>query len=188
MNNDKEFIKYLANNSKYYEDLYDIIWKMNDLKEFKQEFTKISVGLFNVPCGGFGDIIVCKTFYDYLKTWYPKMNVSICTTDPEKFKQLGVEKGVIKLDSKVKNIQCIDYDKIIFKNRIKFDLMIAIPIINKTFDINKFKKCISYANIFNTFSVSEYNGEYPPYTFPIGVGENNLGILLNDFKTKRHKI
>lgn len=188
MNNDKEFIKYLANNSKYYEDLYDIIWKMNDLKEFKQEFTKISVGLFNVPCGGFGDIIVCKTFYDYLKTWYPKMNVSICTTDPEKFKQLGVEKGVIKLDSKVKNIQCIDYDKIIFKYRIKFDVMIAIPIINKTFDINKFKKCISYANIFNTFSVSEYNGEYPPYTFPIGVGENNLGILLNDFKTKEQNI
>ena len=188
MNNDKEFIKYLANHSKYYEDLYDIIWKMNDLKEFKQDFTKISVGLFNVPCGGFGDIIVCKTFYDYLKTWYPKMNVSICTTDPEKFKQLGVEKGVIKLDSKVKNIQCIDYDKIIFKNRIKFDIMIAIPIINKTFDINKFKKCISYANIFNTFSVSEYNGEYPPYTFPIGVGENNLGILLNDFKTKEQNI
>ena len=92
---DEKFIKYLANQSKYYEDLYDILWKMNDIKEFKKEFSKVSVGLFNIPCGGFGDIIVCKTFYDYLKSWYPNMNVNICTSDPEKYDQLGVSKGVL---------------------------------------------------------------------------------------------
>ena len=66
--------------------------------------------------------------------------------------------------------------------------MIAIPIINKTFEINKFKKLIPYANVFNTFTVSEYNGEFTPYTFPIGVGYDNLGILFNNYKYKQQKI
>ena len=185
---DEKFIKYLANQSKYYEDLYDILWKMNDIKEFKKEFSKVSVGLFNIPCGGFGDIIVCKTFYDYLKSWYPNMNVNICTSDPEKYDQLGVNKGVLKLHSKKQDVQCIDYNDLNFKNRTKFDLMIVVPIINKTFDIKHFQKCIPYANVFNTFTMSEYNGEFPPYTFPIGVGQDNLGILLNDFKTKEQHL
>ena len=47
---------------------------------------------------------------------------------------------------------------------------------------------IPYANIFNTFTVSEYNGEYPPYTFPIGVGNGQLGLLMNDFKYKNQKL
>lgn len=185
---DEKFIKYLANQSKYYEDLYDILWKMNDVKEFKKEFSKVSVGLFNIPCGGFGDIIVCKTFYDYLKSWYPNMNVNICTSDPGKYDQLGVSKGVLKLHSKKQDIQCIDYNDLNFKNKTKFDLMIVIPIINKSFDIKKFQKCMPYANLFNTFTMSEYNGEFPPYTFPIGVGQDNLGILLNDFKTKEQNL
>ena len=183
-----KFIKYLSNQSKYYEDLYDIIWKMNEIKEFKKDFSNVTVGLFNIPCGGFGDIIVCKTFYDYLKSWYPNMNVSICTSDPEKYDQLGVSKGVVKLHSKKQDVQCIDYHQLILKKKIKFDLMIVVPIINKSFEIKKFQKCIPYANVFNTFTMSEYNGEFPPYTFPIGVGEDNLGILLNDFKTKEQKL
>jgi len=183
-----KFIKHLSNQSKYYEDLYDIIWKMNDQKEFRKDFSNVTVGLFNIPCGGFGDIIVCKTFYDYLKSWYPNMNVSICTSDPEKYNQLGVSKGVVKLHSKKEDIQCIDYNELILKKKIKFDLMIVVPIINKSFEIKKFRKCISYANIFNTFTMSEYNGEFAPYTFPIGVGEDNLGILLNDFKTREQTL
>ena len=70
------------------------------------------------------------------------------------------------------------------KKKIIFDIMIIIPIINKSFEINIFKKMIPYANIFNTFTVSEYNGEYPPYTFPIGVGKGQLGLLMNNFKDK----
>ena len=80
------------------------------------------------------------------------------------------------------------FKELILKKKIKFDVMIVVPIINKSFDIKKFQKCIPYANIFNTFTMSEYNGEFPPYTFPIGVGEDNLGILLNDFKTKEQTL
>ena len=66
--------------------------------------------------------------------------------------------------------------------------MVVIPIINKTFDIKVFQKLIPYANVFNTFSVSEYNGEYPPYTFPIGVGEVNLGLMFTNIKLKKQTV
>ena len=36
--------------------------------------------------------------------------------------------------------------------------------------------------------MSEYNGEFPPYTLPIGVGGDNLGILFNDFKAKQQTL
>ena len=45
--------------------------------------------------------------------------------------------------------------------------MICIPIINYQFNINQFKTFIPYANLFNTFTMSEYNGYIPPYTFPM---------------------
>ena len=64
----KDKINKLSKKSKYYEDLYDIFWKISeDIKIKKEHYDNISIGLFNIPCAGFGDIIVCKTFYDYLK-------------------------------------------------------------------------------------------------------------------------
>ena len=50
------------------------------------------------------------------------------------------------------------------------------------------KKLFPYANLFNTFTVSEYNGEIPPYTFPIGVGDKQLGLLLTDQTIKKHTL
>ena len=182
-------IKSIVKECRYYEDLYDIIWKINANKTIqKSDYKDIRIGLFNTPCGGFGDIIVCKTFYDYLKEWYPGSRVSICTTAPQKYKDLGIDGNIYKLTSKGSEEECIDYDKLSLKKKINFDIMIIIPIINKTFEINTFKKLIPYANIFNTFTVSEYNGEYPPYTFPIGVGEGNLGLLMNNFKYKQQTL
>ena len=63
----------LVKTKKYYEDLYEIPWKvleedsMNKSPPSKQN--KLRVALINIPCGGFGDVIVCQTFYDYLKKW-----------------------------------------------------------------------------------------------------------------------
>ena len=184
-------IKSLSNSCKYFEDLYEIIWKINLNKKIKKEdYNGVKIGLINTPCAGFGDIIVCKTFYDYLNKWYPESKISICTTTPMKYKDLGVDGNIYKLYNKKDNSdsECIDYDKLYLKKNITFDIMIIIPIINKTFEINVFKKMIPYANIFNTFTVSEYNGEYPPYTFPIGVGNGQLGLLMNDFKYKNQKL
>lgn len=178
----------ISKSCKYYEDLYDILWKLFENQDIKPIHKRCNIGIFNIPCGGFGDIIVCKTFYDYLKKWYPQSNISICTTTPEKFRQLGVDSSLVKLYSKTDNNECLNYDKLILKKKIKFDCMVIVPIINKIFDIQIFKKCIPYSNVFNTFTMSEYNGEFPPYTFPIGVGDGNLGILLNNFKIKQQTL
>lgn len=184
-------VKNIIKSNKYYEDLYDIIWKLGEHQKIKkQNYNGVKIGLFNTPCAGFGDIIVCKTFYDYLNQWYPGASVTICTTTPAKYGDLGIKGDIYKLYNKENNedSECIEYDELVLKKKKKFDIMIIIPIINKTFDIKVFKKLIPYANVFNTFSVSEYNGEYPPYTFPIGVGKGNLGLLFNDFKIKQQKI
>lgn len=178
---------------KKYNELNDILWKYYSKDKLEKKHTQnITIGLFNVPCGGFGDIIVTKTFHDYIKEWYPSANVYICTTGPEKYKQLGIKDKMIQLTRKdgntYDNAECSSYDTLKISGKIKFDIMVVIPIINYVFNLNQFKKLISYANIFNTFSVSEYNGEFPPYTFPIGVGDNNLGIFFNDFKIKQQTL
>ena len=129
-------IKRLSHESKYYEDLYDIFWKVSEKNRVNdEEYNNISIGLFNTPCGGFGDIIVCKTFYDYIKEWYPTAKISICTTSPQKYKDLGIDGNIYKLTGKDGNDheECVEYDKLVLKKKIKFDIMIAIPIINKTF-------------------------------------------------------
>ena len=179
-----------------YEDLYNILWRYHiDHKLERKHYHNISIGLFNIPCGGFGDIIVTKTFHDYLKQWYPSAKITICTTGPDKFKSLGlstrniIELGAIHVWDEEEGSECQSYDNLKFKKKPnKFDLMIAIPIINDPFEIKKFKKLVPYANVFNTFSVSEYNGEAPPYTFPIGVGRGQLGLLMNDFKIKQQNL
>lgn len=184
-------VKNTLKDNKYFEDLYDIVWKIGEDKKIENKhYNGIKIGLFNTPCAGFGDIIVCKTFYDYLKSWYPGASVTICTTAPAKYGNLGIKGNIYKLYNKEndEDSECIEYHDLKLKKKINFDLMIVIPIINKTFDINSFKKLIPYANVFNTFSVSEYNGEYPPYTFPIGVGKGNLGLLFNDIKLKQQNL
>ena len=185
----------LVKSSKHFEDLYDTLWKSIEPKRLeKKHFNKISIGLFNIPCGGFGDIIVTKTFHDYLKEWYPTANVTICTTGPKKYQDLGLKNTKIyNLTRKDGNTfdggECSGYEELRLVNKQqRFDIMIVIPIINYVFNIKKFQKLIPYANVFNTFSVSEYNGEFPPYTFPIGVGKGQLGLLFNDFKMKQQTL
>ena len=78
----------LVKSKKYYEDLYEIPWSLEEGNPVSKQ-TKLRIALINIPCGGFGDIIVCQTFYEYLKQWYPQHNVTICSTTPYKFKQLG---------------------------------------------------------------------------------------------------
>ena len=51
-------VKKLIKSNKYYEDLYDIIWKLGENQKIKKEnYNGVKIGLFNTPCAGFGDII-----------------------------------------------------------------------------------------------------------------------------------
>ena len=57
-----------------------------------------------------------------------------------------------------------------------------------SYHLSHLQKLIPYANRFNTFTLSEYNGQSPPYTFPIGVGEDQLGLFLTDSEIKKHDL
>jgi len=178
----------LVKTTQYYEDLYEIPWKLEEGKAITNQ-RKLRIALINVPCGGFGDIIVCQTFYEYLQQWYPHHDIILCTTSLDKFKKLGIQtKSYIEIQVKGDS-ECEPYNLMYLKKNIKpFDIMICIPIINYQFNIHKFQKMISYATLFNTFTMSEYNGYIPPYTFPIGVGKGQLGLFLTDQKIKPHTL
>ena len=57
---------------KYYEDTtYISLYYLEDQKiKIKPQQSKLHVGLINIPCSGFGDIVNCSIFYLYLKDWY----------------------------------------------------------------------------------------------------------------------
>ena len=87
----------------------------------------------------------------------------LCTTTPDKFKKLGINTKYYKKIDVHGDSECELYNLLYFKKQPKkFDIMICIPI-NYQFNINQFKKFIPYANLFNTFTMSEYNGYIPPY-------------------------
>lgn len=170
--------------------IYESIEKLN-MKLLSKD-KKIKIGLINLPCAGFGDIIVCKTFYDYLKIWYPGVDATICTTTPDKYDKLNIKCKKVELVypySSWQGAECKHIGQLklkrVNKKIIKFDMLIFVPVINYEFNIKEVQKCFPYANRFNTFSISEYNGDFPPYTFPIGVGksywkEDYLGLFLTD--------
>ena len=126
---EKEMIN-LVQSKKYYEELYDIPWELKEgIKLTKGK--KLRIALINVPCGGFGDIIVCQTFYEYLTSWYPQHDIILCTTTPEKFKKLGIDTRGYKKIHVHGDSECELYNLLYFKQQPKkFDIMICIPIIN----------------------------------------------------------
>ena len=181
----------LIKTKRYYNELYEIPWR--HYQNTTSESKKLHIGIINVPCEGFGDIIVCQTFYEYLRCWYPKHKLTVCSTTPEKFKKLGYKTKITPISVRYGgDAECelpnLHYFKKKDKPKQDFDIIISIPIINYQFDINLFRKFIPYANLFNTFTVSEYNGYLPPYTFPIGVGKNQLGLLLNPMKLPKQNL
>ena len=177
-----------------YSSTSEVVWSsIEDLNmKMKPSDKKVKIGLINLPCAGFGDIIVCKTFYDYLNSWYKGIDVTICTSTPDKYSQLNVKGKIMELKyphSSWQGGECKKIEQLrlqrVNRKTVKFDILIFIPVVNRELDIKKVQKCFPYANEFNTFNVSEYNGDYPPYTFPIGIGksywgEEYLGLFLTD--------
>ena len=66
----REFKEYILK-SKNFNEIYDIKWNLNLNKQVKKHHYKdIILGLINVPCGGYGDVIKCIKIYQYIKDWY----------------------------------------------------------------------------------------------------------------------
>lgn len=180
------------NDLKYDEDIKVLHHTLFEGDKISKKESGVSVALINIPCGGFGDIVNCKTFSDYLKEWYPFMKVSICTSAIDKFKSLGIStKDLVEILPikiyKEDGGECQPFNNLKFKTKVpKFDLIIVIPMVNEKFNYKFLQKLIPYANNFNSFSFSEYNGEYGPYAFPVGVGLDQLGLMITTMKIKKH--
>lgn len=178
------------NNNMEYDDLYEIPRNLFLNKKISSLHSKnMNIALLNVPCGGFGDVIICKTFYDYLTNWYKNANVYICTNDINKFKTIKADvKNMIILKEK-KDEDCHSFYNLSIKTNIKFDIMIVVPVAKRTFFIEELQSMIPYANKFNTFTTSEYNNDVlGPYTFSTGIGKHNQGIFLTDMNVKKHNL
>ena len=186
-----KIIETKINELKYDEDIKILHHTLCEGHKLSKSDSNIHVGLVNIPCGGFGDVVNCKTFSDYLKEWYPNIKVTICTSSIDKFKSLGLKiEDLLKLKSIEKNVdgsECQPFENLKFVKRPpKFDIMIVVPMINEEFKYKSFKKLWPQATNFNSFAVSEYNGEYGPYAFPTGVGDGQLGLMLTSMKIKKH--
>lgn len=196
-----KFLKEKLKENIYYDDLYYEplnFFDSYDLEITKKDYSKIHICLLNIPCAGFGDIINCSSFYQYLKLWYPGIRVTICTTEINKFKSLKI-KGIkfVELIPKNKSLEteCGNYDNYKFKNKSEnnFDIIGIVPLLETTgidgyFHLSHLQKLIPYANYYNTFTVSEYNGATPPYTFPTGVGKGKLGLFLTNLNIEDHNL
>ena len=173
-----------------YDDLYEIPRNLFLNKNISSLHSKnMNIALLNVPCGGFGDVIICKTFYDYLTNWYKNANVYICTNDINKFKTIKADvKNMIILKEKGDE-DCHSFYNLSIKTKIKFNIMIIVPVAKRTFFIEELQSMIPYANKFNTFTTSEYNNDVlGPYTFSTGIGKHNQGIFLTDINVKKHNL
>lgn len=196
---DNQMIKHIyksINDLRYDNDIKILHHSLFEGKRITKKESNVKVGLINVPCGGFGDIVNCKTFSNYLKTWYPNIKVKICTSSINKFKSIGIPtKELIELVAK--NIydknegsECQPFNNLKFKNKAvpKFDIIIVVPLIDMVFSVKQLQKLIPYANNYNSFAVSEYNGGYPPYAFPTGIGKGQLGLMITNMKIKKHNL
>tara|TARA_A100001015_G_scaffold44677_1_gene49142 strand:+ start:1258 stop:2565 length:1308 start_codon:yes stop_codon:yes gene_type:complete len=187
-----EFKNYILKCKKF-DEIYDIRWKLHIGRKInKYHYKDINIGLVNLECGGYGDIIKCIKFYRYLKDWYPGIKITILSMSQKKFRELGIKTKIINL----KNVDGIDdecpeiKDLRVVGNKQKFNLFFLIPVIEDPFKINDFKKLIPYANKWNTFSINEYNDYNSKYIdFPIGIGDKNLGLFLeNNDKIKKQNL
>lgn len=176
--------------SKTFDSLYDI--RLNQFigeKIKKIHYDKIKLGIINIPCGGYGDVIKCIKVYDYFKKWYPTMNTKICSSTKQKFRNLGSKHQIIELKHENER-ECRKFSELKLDYKIKFDILVIVPIINRSFDLNNFKKLIPYANKWNTYVMSEYNDiDNGPYDLPIGIGGDNLGLFFDyNFKYKKQQL
>ena len=177
----EEFKEYILK-CKNFDEIYDIRWKLNLGKKVKNiHYKNIKLGLINVPCGGYGDVIKCIKIYEYVKRWYPGIDVTILSASQQKFRNLGIKEKIINIKNKNNDeAECYKFKDLKVVGKKKFNCFLVIPVISDPFDINDFKKMIPYATKWNTFTMSEYNDiDTIPTDFPIGVGNKNLGLFFD---------
>ena len=129
-----EYLKMKIKDNKYYDDLYYEPLKFLEKKRLNikyNNYKNIHIGLINIQCEGFGDIVNCALIYQNLKLWYPKIKITICTSEIYKFQSLKLTGlNIIELIKKKGVQECGNYGDYRFKGKkTKFDIFGIVPLI-----------------------------------------------------------
>lgn len=178
-------------------NLEELKWILlnTNVPELSNDYKGVNILILNTPCEGFGDLIFALKLSKILEYEYDA-NVSIATTTPDiLIKMSGRSDNVYKLaenindpefDKKVSQCKRYTTSHKIFKqdgstlNTLNFDLFFDAPIVqNYHPDLSAVKNIISKANLFNTFSFSEYNDYLDKgFDFNMGIGGERNGMLF----------
>lgn len=144
--------------------------------------------ILNTPCFGAGDIVFAIKIATYVREWYGA-NVSIASTQIDKFKALGETKNLISLvnrNNDRNNPQCRRFKALKFQSNLPTQDLIFVAPMQSDYDPNMtdIKYVIPYADVFNTFFFSEYNhrGNDKNFDFPTGLGGKKYGLLFTSPK------
>jgi hypothetical protein len=199
LNTEEYFYKKIVNNilkSKNKKELSQSFWKafqgINIDKEmFKgvKVLPKLKILILNATCNGFGDLIYALKLRNYLIDWYDA-DVTIVSTLEKGLLDLGADPKYVAGFSGGKKVQCRKFKGLVINKEIpRQDLIFVAPITTDYYeDLPDVKKIVPYANIFNTFTFSEYN-DYSDkkFTFMTGVGKGKDGIFLTDIPDNKVK-
>lgn len=153
----------------------------------------LKVAILAAPCHGFGDVIFAAKFAGYLKKGLGRgsrglsNNVTIITSTPELFKNLGV-KGIPIVGLNGVRGQCRRFSGYTRPTGLKqFDLIFVAPLM-ADFKVNYLdvKKLFKESTPFNTIFLSEYQSPLKNgYDFPTGIGKGYFGMLFDDLKPNK---
>jgi len=146
----------------------------------------LNILILNTPCFGSGDITFAIKIANYVREWYGA-NVSIASTQIDKFKALGETKnliGLVNRNNDRNNPQCRRFKALKFQHNLQQQDLIFVAPMQSDYDPNMtdIKYLIPYADIFNTFFFSEYNhpSDNKYFDFSTGIGKNKCGMLFTN--------
>jgi len=146
--------------------------------------SSLNILILNTPCFGSGDIVFAIKIANYVREWYGA-NVTIASTQIDKFKALGENKNLISLvnaNNNKNNPQCRRFKALKFQSRLEIQDLIFVAPMQSDYDPNMtdIKYIVPYADIFNTYFFSEYNhpGNDKNFDFATGLGGKKYGLLF----------
>ena len=168
------------------DSLSDSIWKpffKAGSKCTKNCAKGLKIVLLNATCNGFGDLIFSLKLFNYIKEWYGA-EVTLVTSLEKGLLALGADPKYTVGFTGNKSMQCRRFRKLSLNREIpQQDLILIAPMqIDFSPNLEDVRALLPYANVFNTFSFSEYNDDLDKnFTFNTGVGKNRDGILLTKY-------
>lgn len=176
------------------DELKDVLWEAYEGRKCKKNCGQsLNIIVLNAPCYGFGDLIFSMKLAGYLREWY-SAKVIIASPLADGLVKLGEkpENTVLlkAMSAKVDASACHRFQRLRLATEIpKQDLILVAPIqagFNPS--LRDVRYLIPYADVFNTFTFSEYNDSTNKgFDFNTGVGNKRYGLLLTNMSKIKGK-